>query len=327
MASWTAPEDNGGRNIAKYYYQYVTDDGDGVAEPGDFTGAASRSPAVTVADGTTDDAMTTHTLEIKSPTPALSADTVYVFRVAAVNKDPDSSPANADRPDSAANVDAANWSTPILFSTSEAAKPNAVEGLTSELATDASGNNRGVNLLWNKPSGGAAPAMYDVEVQDEHGDWVNPTDGKDLPATRTSYTDDDEPDMDEMRVYRVRASNGAGDGPWTMVYYPRGPADDHTHDTRVMAPTNVMATSDGTGELTLTWEGGENADFFLLIAVDLASVGTGSLDYDRSRVNDPMATTGDVTGLNSGSRYLGIVIAVKSDGTFAHGTATAMTVQ
>ena len=30
--------------------------------------------------------------------------------------------------------------------------PTAVEGLTSEAATDSSGDVTGVNLLWNKPS-------------------------------------------------------------------------------------------------------------------------------------------------------------------------------
>ncbi len=215
MASWTAPEDNGGQDIVKYYYQYAPDDGDDVAEAADL----STSPV----NGTTDDAMTMGTFKVAT----LTANEVYAFRVAAVNKAADDTTDRPTGPDDTTNVP--NWSDPVLFSTAEAAKPNDVEGLTSELATDASGINRGVNLLWNKPSDKIAITGYDVEVLDEEGDWVNPTGGENLPATRTSYTDPDEPEADEMRKYRVRATNGVGDGPWTEVYYPRDPAADHMH--------------------------------------------------------------------------------------------------
>ena len=116
----------------------------------------------------------------------------------------------------------------MLFDTAEALKPTAVEGLTSEAATDTSGNVTGVNLLWNKPSNKIAITDYDIEVQDEHGDWVNPEDGEDWTKDNTSYTDPDEPETGEMRKYRVRADNLVGDGPWTMVYYPREPAA-HEH--------------------------------------------------------------------------------------------------
>ena len=218
MASWTAPEDNGGQSVVKYHYQYVKDDGDTVPDSDDWEQLGTDAPV----GATTDDAMTMGTFKVAS----LDAETLYHFRVAAVNKAADGT---TDRPAiGATGEDAPSWSDADSFDTSEAAKPGAVEGLTSEAATDTSGDVTGVNLLWNKPSGEIKIDNYDVEVQDEEGDWANPAGGEDLSPNRTSYTDSDEPEADEMRVYRVRATNEVGDGPWTMVYYPRDP-DMHTH--------------------------------------------------------------------------------------------------
>ena len=234
MASWTAPEDNGGQPVVKYLVQWVPDDGDDVAEDDDFdTSANANADAADLDDTVTSDAMTMGTFDLKdiADADALEADTVYVLRVAGVNKVDGT---GADRPvtDPIAadgTTGAPNWSMPVLFDTTEAAKPNMVEGLTSEDATDRSGNSiPGVNLLWNKPSDKISITDYDIEVQDEHGDWANPEDGENWTATRTSYTDPDEPEADEVRLYRVRASNEAGHGPWAMVYFPREP-DTHTH--------------------------------------------------------------------------------------------------
>ena len=181
-ASWTAPKDNGGQAIAKYLVQWVKDDGDDVAEAADFTTDTDSS----LDDDMTDDAMMMGTFDI-SAADALDDDTLYVFRVAGVNM-----LNGTERPASA--TDATNvpkWSGPVLFNTTDAAKPTAVEGLTSEAATDTSGTVTGVNLLWNKPSDKIGITNYDIEVQDAEGDWANPEDGEDSPATRTSYTDPD----------------------------------------------------------------------------------------------------------------------------------------
>ncbi len=250
MASWAAPKDNGGQPITKYLVQWVKDDGDDVAEDSDFTTNTDTS----IDDDATDDAMAMGTFDIAAAD-ALDADTVYVFRVAGVNK-----LGTDERPDGVGDTtNVPNWSDPVLFSTADAAKPNMVEGLTSERATDASGTSTGVNLLWNKPSDKIAIDNYDIEVQDEEGDWANPKDGEDSSKNRTLYTDPDEPEMDEMRRYRVRASNGAGHGEWAYVYYPREPIT-HTHvaamgtipaqEVTVGMETTVDATmyfSDNTG--------------------------------------------------------------------------------
>ena len=214
MASWTAPETTAASPSSSTTTSTSRTILTGL--PRLWTSLAARRPST----ATTEDAMTMATFDKLT----LLGDTKYVFRVAAVNK---VAGTGADRPAAAADV-GDNWSAPVLFDTSEAAKPNAVEGLTSELATDASGDNRGVNLLWNKPSDDIAISNYEVEVQTANGDWVNPTLGENVPAHRTAYTDSNRPKADEMRVYRVRAVNMVGDGPWTKVYYPREEGM-HTH--------------------------------------------------------------------------------------------------
>lgn len=107
--------------------------------------------------------------------------------------------------------------------------------------------------------------------------------------------------------------------------------DPSTADFPLRPLTNVMATSNGAGELTLTWEGGENADFFLLLAVNMTNAAQGGpYPYDRSRVNDPKSRTGNVTALRPGAPYLGIVVAVKVTGMdiqTLHRTAGIVTVQ
>ena len=81
------------------------------------------------------------------------------------------------------------------------------------------------------------------------------------------------------------------------------------------APTNVTAVSDAAGELTLAWEGGDNADSYLLIAVNLQD----TADYKTATVPGDAAKAGTVVGLTSGGNYLGIVVALQAT---ADGLAT-----
>jgi hypothetical protein len=293
-ASWTAPKDNGGQSIAKYLVQWVMDDGDGVAEAEDFT-------ANVPTNGKTDAAMTEVTFLLISK---LEDNALYVFRVAGVNM-----LGNAERPANADDMThKPKWSEPVLFNTADATKPGAVEGLTSEAATDTSGKVTGVNLLWNRPSDKIMIESYDIEVVDDDGDWVNPTDGENTRDSLTSYTDPDEPEDDETRRYRVRASNGAGDGPWSMVSYPRKPADDHTHIASLTAPTNLKAMADAEG-LNVSWTPGENATVHYVWAFPVG--GTKGEWSAPASGEDTMVT---MTGLTSGKSYWFIAVAGRDDG-------------
>ena len=83
----------------------------------------------------------------------------------------------------------------------------------------------------------------------------------------------------------------------------------------LIAPTNVTAVSDAAGELTLAWEGGDNADSYLLIAVNLQD----TADYKTATVLGDAAKAGTVVGLTSGGNHLGIVVALQAT---ADGLAT-----
>ena len=72
-------------------------------------------------------------------------------------------------------------------------------------------------------------------------------------------------------------------------------------------PFNVQAVSNASGELTLTWLGGANADSYVLIAVHM-----GTFDYETATVSGGAARTGTVTGLIGGENYLGIVVALQA---------------
>ena len=97
------------------------------------------------------------------------------------------------------------------------------------------------------------------------------------------------------------------------------------------APANVMASSATPRTLTLTWDGGENADYYILVAVDLAEYAAGNLVYETASAT-AADTTGEVSNLTTGKQYLGLVLAVKGSGAdleflSAEATPAAVTVQ
>ena len=186
----------------------------------------------------------------------------------------------------------------------------------SELTTD-----KGVLLTWDVPAdagklqGGidATITDYVIQVSVDGGEWTTLDDG--VGATATDWTHSTPlPAATEQRVYQVAAKNEAGTGPWSnMAYYSiTSMVDpDHTHAAPVlMAPTNVMASSTVARELTLTWEGGENADYYILVAVDMTAYAAGDLQYETASAMSG-DSTGTVSNLTSGTPYLGIVFAVK----------------
>ena len=109
--------------------------------------------------------------------------------------------------------------------------------------------------------------------------------------------------------FQVIATNAEGDSYPSMAAMATTPV----MFVGLQAPSNVMVTATGTGALSFTWEGGENADSVLLLAVDLSTVGTDDVMYDRA-AGDAATRTGQVTGLTSGTQYLGIVVVISGSG-------------
>ena len=157
------------------------------------------------------------------------------------------------------------------------------------------------------PAGGTA-MTYSCTCSDGDGN-LNAAGGVTLmPATE--YT------------IRVRAINAAGMGAWStaaMVMTKAATSADFT------PPTQVMGMSGTAGELTLTWEGANTADSFVLIAVR-----TDTFAHTSKTIADGTARMGTFTGLASGVDYIGIVVALKGAGDALqtpHGSSAAVTIQ
>ena len=253
-ATWTAltGDETGGQPIVEYRLQYTQDDGDNISESTDWTTATD--PILTTTDA---DAMETWEL---ADTATLEEDANYYARIIAVNRvglDPtDALRPLADNSDGAQTT-ALEAAEVVSFSTGEAAPPNEPEGLTSEQATNRTGElRRGVDLRWNKPSEGPDVTGYDIERKIDDGEWTAPTtDSVSWRASLTLFTDPRQYMAGETLAYRVRAKNEAGNSDWVEVMYPQDPADDHTH--MLTAPSGTASAADtATGSVTLTWTPG-----------------------------------------------------------------------
>ena len=71
-------------------------------------------------------------------------------------------------------------------------------------------------------------------------------------------------------------------------------------------PVNVQVSSDAPGEMTLTWEGTDAPNGFLLMAMILETSAS-----ETAFVTDGAARTGTVTGLTGGVSYVGVVVALE----------------
>ena len=217
------PEDTGGQPIDKYKYEYVIDDKDGFPDAADWLQVDAQSATIVVS-GETDDASLSFTIKRTTGQGDLDDEKMYHIRFKAVNKAGGSTR-------SGTSLESSSWSKPASFTTGEAAKPGLVDGLTSELATDSSGNVRGVNLLWNKPTSGSAVTSYLVQRKIGSGQFMYPsTDARTLASGTTSYTDSKEwKTGDDARTYRVAAKNAEGTSEWVEVMYPRTTDPSHQH--------------------------------------------------------------------------------------------------
>lgn len=301
-ASWSAPAEDGGQDIAKYQYQYVMDDGDGEADAGDWAQTGDDAPAPALTDNVyTDDAELMETIEELT----LMRGELYYIRVRAVNEE-------AGTRTDAAGTTQGPWSDAAGFIAGAPTAPNMVEGITAEMAKDGTGTRtqRGVDVLWNAPSEGADVDHYVVERSMDDGvTWESPTDdAEESPASRTAYTDPRHYKDGETLVYRVAAENGAGKSPWVMVYYPRDPEADHTHPLEMLtAASNVLANGTTTsGEIEVTWTPGENALGHVIVVLD---------NGDNFAVETTAVPTADgmhtLTGLSAGT-YTVVVVSFKS---------------
>ena len=206
-------------------------------------------------------------------------------------------------------------SSPVPGETPPDDPPGAPMGLTSEPAHSnnlIARTDRGVLLLWNEPEQGSTNMVTSyviqrqvvgVDTEMKPLGTVTWTGAKSIDE-RTSYVDREEPEMDEVRMYRVGAKNVEGTTWTTSIMYPAT----HTVHTVVLGkPTMVEAMSDAAGEVTVTWQPGMNADSHDVVLF------SGAPDYNFADEEE------NVTGMShtftdlAAGRYAAVVISAMGD--------------
>ena len=300
--TWTAPAEDGGADIRRYLVE-ISSDGS-TWPPADIS---DEAPAL-------DDGMDTNTKGIGYVWIAkrdanddvitsymhtgLPHDTRYYYRVRADNsKDSDTFRPQTDSPTLTLVTSALTGTD----KTPKANKPAVPMSLSAHPSADSSlsgRDKRGVYLTWLAPANpaGAGIIEYEIErmIQDED-DFVDTID-----KDRTFYNDREEL-SDQVRSYRVRARNAAGNGAWSKaVVYPL--AADHTHEpmvTELTAPSGVRVSS-LRDTVSVTWDPAsiENAEQVKVVLFD--SGVTKIVDLETfNAASDPGAAT--FTGVDSGT--------------------------
>ena len=198
--------------------------------------------------------------------------------------------------------------TTATGSTMDANLPGAPTGVTAKADSDTA-----ITVSWTAPTdnGGAAITGYKVMWKMSSADAYVADDMATAAADATSHQVTGLT-ASTAYTFKVMATNAKGD---SMASAEVTETTDLPNDGQLGAPTGVTATSTTAQQLDLTWEGGENADSYRLIAVDVDEYeATGTLVYESATVSDGAARSGEVSDLTPGTTYLGVVIAVKGTG-------------
>ena len=238
------------------------------------------------------------------------------FRVIALNSVATVTVADgaADAPNPVA-MDALGSAVPVRGETARASVPSAPNGLVAEEARNSNytgTSNRGVLLLWNAPDDPLGDVLkgYVISRKVDDGAWDDEWKKIGESKPRTYSTDTEVLGDNEVRYYRVAAFNSAGTGAWTAE--ARYPSDgSHMAATGTLDEVSgVTATSDTDGALTVMWMGGDNADRYIIIALERGS----SPLVIKYVLAESDASEATITGLNSDASHLVIVLALKGTG-------------
>ena len=85
--------------------------------------------------------------------------------------------------------------------------------------------------------------------------------------------------------------------------------------------SSISVTNNANSSITVNWMGGDNADSFIVVAAEL---GSDPFTYERENVTDGAAKMATISGLNSGSNYMVIVIALQGT-SFQYGVLLSVT--
>jgi hypothetical protein len=191
--------------------------------------------------------------------------------------------------------------------------PGAPQRLSAQRARDVSDISgdagQGVVLLWNPPSDPAGAPVLSYRIELKVGDGEFDVEVETHPAATTHWVDTDEL-RDEMRTYRISATNVVGTGTeMTTVMIPY-PAAGHMHPPGTVGDASGLTTAPGTaaGTAVLTWTEGDNANIHWVFGI--AVNGDGSLDFtDSVWMQASAESPHTVTGLTSGKTYAFAIIS------------------
>ena len=347
MLSWGMVSNDGGADISGYHVQVAEDTDDNSTLNLPTTGATwSNAP-----DGAVDADTRTYTYDPKGDD-ALDAEDVRWFRVIVLNSvitDSDgkiSATPDAAPEDGVADTIDLSAVCSKRGATDASGSPGTPDGLVAEPARDAGGidpNNpvpdseRGVLLLWNKPTDPAGDAVTGYIIQRRTrenstaawSDWDD--DWAEIDASQTSHTDEAKMtmlDMGEARQYRVSAKSGAGTGMYAMVTYPHAEAQ---HVPGMPQNVSAMVDADNATTINVMWDAaepyGSNVTSYMVQSAYEKSDGTRSDWMEVSPAHSGMAMMYADKGLMSGTKYFYRVRAMNANGygEYSDGMAYAMT--
>ena len=168
-----------------------------------------------------------------------------------------------------------------------------------------------VDLVWNAPvsNGGSAITDYVVQYSSDAGStWTTFADGTST-STSTTVTD---LTPNQTYVFRVKAINALGDGPYTDKSSPVA-----ITSTVPGKPTNVVGTP-GNTQASLTWNAPVNTGGIALTDYVIQYSSNSGATWTTFSDGVSTNTYATVTGLNNGTTYTFQVAAVNATGTGAY---------
>ena len=171
--------------------------------------------------------------------------------------------------------------------------------------------NYEVDLVWNAPvsNGGSVITYYDAQYSNDDGStWTTlPVYiGNDTFVTATGLT------PSQTYVFRVRAVNPVGNGPYTDKSSPVA-----ITSTVPGKPTNVVGTP-GNTQASLTWTAPANTGGIALTDYVIQYSSNSGSTWTTFADGTSTSTSTTVTGLNNGTTYTFQVAAVNATGTGAY---------
>jgi hypothetical protein len=330
--TWDAPTfddgrpNNGGRKITHYLIRYHEEDEE-YSTASDVHGNVSAESGVGT-EGTTELVLATPDLpddtklvDVTMTTwehKGLDDDTTYRYEIRAIN--------NIARNNV---IEALSAPLEAVDNTGPSVKPGAPMYLIAEDAKDSNSDvagDTGVLLLWSAP---ADPSGDDVDHYMIERKVMGEDDDKwqvlvrSWPAVKSYYTDPDGPEEGQIYYYRLNASNDVDTSGWSNEY--RLPMHDEPHGARTepmlgAAATDVMATANADGSVTLSWTADPAATHYFVAGID-ADTDPDSLVWEFADNLGSHTVTAELDGdaLASSETYRFLVIAgrwMESGGTW-----------